>query len=222
VNKVICSKWTGILWICHWIQLHCDILPLQECWEAGTHKKEALSQCSPMTARIIICPLERTRTSIKKVVVMIISSVLLIILRTNDFKCYSILLKLNAFTRYIIDTITKQIKHIHSAWIEVSQEVEINVTWWKLVNIFIKFVPTKGFFVLSHRIIGSWRNEGRKWPYRQTEKCLTKIMGTSSRKFRPLKMWTLCSLKKIRDPISSWRRVMPEKNVIISYTAKKT
>jgi hypothetical protein len=43
------------------------------CVEKMTHKKEELSHGILLTARIIISPLERTRTSIKKVLVMMVS-----------------------------------------------------------------------------------------------------------------------------------------------------
>ena len=63
-----------------------------KCVEEMTHKIEALSHGILLTARIIICPLERARTSIKKVVLIMVSLIMLIILRTNGFKYYSILL----------------------------------------------------------------------------------------------------------------------------------
>jgi len=63
-----------------------------------THKKEAIFHGILLTARIIISPLERTRTSIKKTVAMMVSLIMLITLKTNGFKYYSSLLKLIVFT----------------------------------------------------------------------------------------------------------------------------
>jgi len=60
-----------------------------KCVEKMTHKKEELSHGILLTARIIISPLERTKTSIKKVVVMTVSLIMLIILKTNFFRYYS-------------------------------------------------------------------------------------------------------------------------------------
>jgi len=69
-----------------------------KCVEKMTHKREALYHGILLTARIIISPLERTRTSIKKVVVMMVSLIMLITLRTKGFKYFSTLLKLIVFT----------------------------------------------------------------------------------------------------------------------------
>ena len=66
--------------------------------EKMTYEKETLSRGILLTARIIISPLERTRTSIKKVFVMKVILIMLIKLRTNGFKYYRSLLKLIILT----------------------------------------------------------------------------------------------------------------------------
>jgi hypothetical protein len=74
------------------------IFCLCKCVEKVTHKKEYLSHGILLNARIIISPLERIRTSIKNVFVVMASLIMLITFRTNGFEYYSCLLKLIAFT----------------------------------------------------------------------------------------------------------------------------